>query len=246
MVTAPSPLPTDDPQGQVARAGRVLALAGQGDLIWGHVSVRDAEGRGVWIKRRGIGFEETVEGDVHLVDPTGTVVVGEGLPHAEVHIHTQIMAERPDVNAVVHTHAMSAVLLAAAGQSIRPLTHEGTYFVPPGVPVFGDTGRMITSAELGRRVATTLGRASGLVLRNHGVVTVGADIPHAVVASLLLERAADAQLRVMHVPGQVTTSSPQEAQTKAGECYSPQQIELAWAYLVRGLGRERGGDAGVR
>jgi L-ribulose-5-phosphate 4-epimerase len=217
----------------VADAGRVLAAAGQGDLIWGHVSVRDPDGRGVWIKRRGIGLDETTAEDVQLVDEHGDVVTGAGHPHAEVHLHTQIMKARPDIHAVVHTHAQGPVVLVAAGREIRPLSHEGTYFAPHGVPVFRDTGRMITGPELGRRLADTLGKASGLVLRNHGTVTVGVDVAHAGMASLLLERAADAQLRVLSGPSHVAASSPREAEAKRAECYSPRQIAMAWSYLRR-------------
>ena len=229
----------------VVEAGRILAAAGQGDLIWGHVSVRDPEGRGVWIKRRGIGLDETTEDDIHLVDEHGKIVEGSGVPHAEVHIHTQIMSARPDVHAVVHTHAQAPVVLAAAGRDIRPLSHDATYFAPEGVPVFGDTGRMVTGPELGSRVAQVLGQASGLVLRNHGTVTVGIDLPHAGMASLLLERAAEAQLRVLIGSDHVAASSPREAEAKRAECYSPPQIEMAWSYLRRRQGFGTEGDTRV-
>ena len=110
---------------------RVLAREGHGDLVWGHVSARDPEGRGVWIKRAGLGFDEVWPDDVILVSPGGEVVHGEGRRHAEYPIHTEVAAVRGDVGAVAHTHAPHAVAFGALDRPLLPLSHEGTLFVPP-------------------------------------------------------------------------------------------------------------------
>src|SRR5689334_4737753 len=79
-----------DPRDEVAAGCRVLADHGHGDLIWGHVSARDPQGRGTWMKRRSIGIEETRPEDVLLIDGTGRVLSGDGEVHGEFPIHTQI------------------------------------------------------------------------------------------------------------------------------------------------------------
>src|SRR6185437_5896175 len=84
---------------------RALAAAGQADMVWGHPSVRDPAGRGVWMKASGWGFEEVDASRIVLVSTEGEVLAGSGPRHIEYPIHTEIMAARPDVGSVVHTHS---------------------------------------------------------------------------------------------------------------------------------------------
>ena len=79
----------------VATSCRVLAAAGQGDLIWGHASARDPEGRGVWMKSAEWGLDEVTPERVHLVAPDGEVLSGDGPRHSEYPIHTEVMAAAP-------------------------------------------------------------------------------------------------------------------------------------------------------
>lgn len=60
----------------IVTACRVLEAAGQADTVWGHVSIRDPEGRGVWLKGSNLGFDEVTEDDVILVGWNGDVVEG--------------------------------------------------------------------------------------------------------------------------------------------------------------------------
>src|SRR5690606_760279 len=124
----------DTPREQVVIGSRVLAANGHADMVWGHLSVRDPDGRGVWIKRAGRGFDELVPEDVHLLSWDGELLEGQGPVHLEYHIHTEVMRARDDVGAVVHSHPEAAVTLAATGLPLQPLGHEGTYFTPPDVP----------------------------------------------------------------------------------------------------------------
>jgi L-fuculose-phosphate aldolase len=182
------------------------------------------------------GFEEIDEGKVILVDPDGAVVEGTGRRHAEFPIHTEVMAARPDVTSVVHTHAPHAVALAATGQPLRPISHEGTLFVPPDIARFTETGDLILTRALGRKVAAALGERNALFLVNHGIVTVGPDVPTAVLTALLLERACRMQLVASSAGELVRWSSDDEALAKRDHCYPPELLAQAWAYLVRRLG----------
>src|SRR6201982_295224 len=82
-------------------ASRALAAGGQTDMVWGHASVRDPGGRGVWMKCAGWGLEEIDAGKVILVGRDGAVLHGAGPRHIEYPIHTEIMAARPEVGSVV-------------------------------------------------------------------------------------------------------------------------------------------------
>lgn len=219
----------------VATGCRVLDQTGQGDLIWGHVSARDPGGRGVWMKAAGLGFEEVGPDEVILVGWDGQVLEGERPRHSEYPIHTEAMRVRPEVGAVVHTHPRAAVALGALGVPLRPVSHEGNLFVPPELARFTATGDLILTAELGGQVAAALGDRNALLLVNHGIVTVGPDVPTAVMTAVLLERACATQLLAMSAGELAHWSSPEESLAKREHCYSRPLIQGAWAYLVRRL-----------
>jgi ribulose-5-phosphate 4-epimerase/fuculose-1-phosphate aldolase len=120
-------------------ACQALAAAGQGDMIWGHASVRDPQGRGVWMKSAGWGLEEIDASKIILVSPDGEVVddpasSNTGPRHIEYPIHTEIMASRPGVGSVVHTHSPAANQFAALDVPLRPLDHAGSLFCYPDIP----------------------------------------------------------------------------------------------------------------
>src|SRR6266545_5253223 len=140
---------TEELRRTVALGCRILGAEEQGDLVCGHVSARDAEGRGVWIKAATLGFDEVQPEDVLLVDAEGNVLEGKGRRHAEYPIHTEVIAAAPSVGAVVHTHAPAAVTFAALDVPLRPISHEGTLFVPPDLARFTKTGDLILTRELG-------------------------------------------------------------------------------------------------
>lgn len=223
----------DDLRGLVAIASQVLVLEDHGDLVWGHVSVRDPDGRGVWMKASTWGFEEITPERVLLVGWEGEVLSGEGRRHAEYPIHTEIMRARPDVQSVVHTHAPHAVAFASLGQPLRPISHEGTFFVPPDIARFTKTGDLILTRELGHALATALSRRNAALMIHHGIVTAAEAVETAVVGAILLERACWKQLLAMAAGEVKTWSSDEEAVAKRARCYPPELIRQAWAYLVR-------------
>ncbi|WP_406632603.1 class II aldolase/adducin family protein [Amycolatopsis sp. WGS_07] len=219
----------------VALSSRILAAAGQGDLIWGHVSCRDADGRGVWIKSAEWGMEEVTPERVQLVNAEGEVVSGTGPRHSEYPIHTEVIAARPDVNAVVHTHAPHAVALAATGQELRPVSHAANLFVPPEVPRYTETADLILTPELGKSLAAELGNARAVFLVNHGIVAVGDSVESATVAAVVLERACEQQLLTQSFGGWPSWSPPEESQAKREHIYHPRAVQAVWDYLVRQL-----------
>jgi L-fuculose-phosphate aldolase len=216
----------------VVIGSRVLAAAGQDDMIWGHLSARDERDPATcWIKSAGQGLGEVVPESVHRVDDAGTVLSGTGKVHLEHHIHSQIYAVRPDVGAVVHSHAESVVVFAATGEPLRPLGHEGTLFTPPDIARFTLTGDLIHTRDLGVSLADSLGKRNAILLRHHGLVTVGPDVPTAVLTAIFLEKACRMQLAATPT----SWSSDEEALAKRARCYSPSQLTAAWDHLVRNI-----------
>ncbi|MFE3020026.1 class II aldolase/adducin family protein [Streptomyces sp. NPDC059256] len=246
------------PAQEVALGCRVLAAHGNADLVWGHLSRRDPDGEDVWLKAAGFGMEEITADRVVRIDRRGRPIGGKGRVHLEYPIHTAIMAARPDVGAIVHSHGESAVAFAATGLPLRPVGHEGTLFWPPDIARFTETGDLIHTPELGEAVAAALGDRNALLLHRHGLVTVGPDVPTAVMTAIFLEKACRMQLAVAAASGSspyfknadaedaenaknaehtenAAHFDPAEALAKRDRCYGPRQLADAWAYLVRSL-----------
>jgi ribulose-5-phosphate 4-epimerase/fuculose-1-phosphate aldolase len=212
---------------------RALAAAGQADMVWGHPSVRDPEGRGVWMKASGWGFEEVDASRIVLVSPAGEVLAGDGPRHIEYPIHTEIMAARPDVGSVVHTHSPYACQFAALDVPLRPLDHAGSLFAYPGIPRFELTGGLIKNRELGQSLAEALGDAVACLLPQHGIVTVGPDIAAAVMTAILLDRACRTQLAAMAAGPLRAWGEEQDTVAKRADVWSATQLQAGYAYLLR-------------
>jgi L-ribulose-5-phosphate 4-epimerase len=225
---------------RLVEASRILAMEGQGDLVWGHASVRLPGQDTFWIKATGVGLDEVRVEDLLLCDLEGRVVRGKKPRHIEVYIHSEVMRARPDVCSVVHTHSMAPTVFAAAGVPLEPVTHEAAVFVPPDIPRFDETTDLINSPERGRAMAKVLGTSDALLLVSHGIVTAGTTIERAAINALLLDRAARAQLLlgglpVRHVGNEV------DGRAKRELLLSDAHQALRWGYLQRELMRRRNG-----
>jgi ribulose-5-phosphate 4-epimerase/fuculose-1-phosphate aldolase len=210
-----------------------LAAAGQSDMIWGHPSVRDPGGRGVWMKCSGWGFEEVDASRIVLVSPDGEVLAGEGPRHIEYPIHTEIMVARPDVGAVVHTHSPAACQFAALDVPLRPLDHAGSLFCYPDIPRFTLTGGLIKSAESGQALAAALGDAVACLMPQHGIVAVGADMPTAIMTAVLIDRACRTQLIAMAAGPLRRWGAEEDTVAKRADAWSVKQLRAGYEYLLR-------------
>jgi ribulose-5-phosphate 4-epimerase/fuculose-1-phosphate aldolase len=228
---------TRDVRELVSRASRALAAAGLGDMVWGHASARDPDDRGAWLKASGWGFEEVDRTRVVLVSPQGTVLAGTGRPHLEYPIHTEIMARRQDVHAVVHTHAPALAAFASLARELRPISHDAVPFTHPPLPRFTETGALIATPELGRALACGLADANAVLIPNHGAVTAGPDLETAVMYAVLLERACRTQLLAEAAGGPVTWSDEAETVFKRDQVWHRGQLHAGWNYLVRKVSR---------
>lgn len=226
----------NDPVDIVVAASAALANAGLSDLVWGHTSIRDPEGRGVWMKAAGWAFEEVDAAKVVLVDPAGEVLAGQGRWHLEFPIHTEIMAARTDVGCVVHTHSAAVNAFASLGCDLHPISHDGVPFAYPQLPRFTKTGTLIATPELGRSLAAALGDANAILIPNHGSVTVGADAPTAVMLSVLLESACRTELLAAAAGGPHYWSDEEETRFKRDQAWNHTQLDAGWRYLLRRSG----------
>src|SRR5262245_34955092 len=113
--------------------------------------------------------------------------------HNEVYIHSEVLRARPDLTAVIHTHAPHAVAFSSLGKELRPVNNEAGYFYKR-LPIFSETTDLIVSPERGKAVAKCMGDNNAVLLRNHGIVAAGKSLEEAVWIALKLERACRVSL----------------------------------------------------
>lgn len=222
---------TSDPRSLIAEACRILHACGHSDVVWGHVGIRDVEGRGFWLKGSRLGLEEVTPEDVILLSWEGEILQGSAGRHNEYPIYTEIMARRPEVNAIVHTHPVHAIAFAATGRPLTHLSHEAMHFVPPDIARFESTSDIVNTPALGRALADSLGDQVAVLMPHHGITTVGADVGEAVAAAVQLERAC--QIALLAGPDAIPAGDEDALQKHQRSRHRLQEV---WTYLSRTLG----------
>ena len=215
-------------------AGRILVAEDQGDFIFGHVAARLPGSDGLFLmKPHTIGLEEITPDNLITLNLEAEKVAGHMPRHLEAFIHSEILRARPDVQAVVHTHAPHAVAFSALDRPLQPVGHDGAMFCD-GLPVFSETSDLIVDQARGKAVARAMGSHDAVLLRNHGIVTTGRTIEEATVLALYLERACKMQLMVEACGGPKQVSTPVDALAKKGRLM-PQCCSV-FNYIVRRIG----------
>lgn len=209
--TARSPRPVTALKGLVARANRILFHQNLADYH-GHVSARLPGTRTILIKPFLIPLNKVRPRDILAIDMDAYIKFSKdrhskaarGRPAKsaaeaalqkaprETILHVMIYKSRPDVFSVVHTHQTLATAFSIAGIPLLPLFYGGARYAPE-TPILQNT-RIIDDVEMAEEAARALGASSALLLRNHGVVIVGATVEEATAGAVYLERNAQLQI----------------------------------------------------
>lgn len=187
-------------------------------VVWtgGNVSARDAETGLVVIKASGIRYEEMGPQHMVVVDMDGEVVEGEYKPSSDVYSHLYIYRHRTDVHGVVHTHSVYATAFAAVNKPIPVvLTAIADEFGGP-IPCGGFA--LIGDDAIGKVVVESIGTSPAVLLKNHGVFTIGKNARAAVKAAVMTEDNA----RTVWLAMQIGTPDeiPQEDVTRLHHRYT--------------------------
>jgi L-fuculose-phosphate aldolase len=210
---------------------RILAFTGQEAGLAGQITARSDKSGGYWTLRFGLGFDEANPQDFIEVDEDLKTVNGEGMANPATRFHLWIYRNRPDVNAIVHTHSPWASALAAARQPLviaqmdmTPL-HEDCAFLEdwPGVPIADDEGVLISGA---------LGSKRAILLAHHGYLTAGRTVEEAIYLSVYLERAARLQLRAQAL-GPLTPVKDELAREAHDYLLKPSIVNATFDYWCR-------------
>jgi HCOMODA/2-hydroxy-3-carboxy-muconic semialdehyde decarboxylase len=218
---APTSAGAPDPQliEDLVAANRILADHGLLDG-WGHVSVRHNRDPNRFLMARGMSADMVTAKDIVEFDLDSRPVDTHGLPMSalftERYIHGEIYKMRPDVIAVVHTHAPSLIPFGVTKVPLKPMYHRSA-FISFGVPVFeireraGMTDMLIRNATLGHNLAEALGDHPAALMRGHGAVIVGPSLQRVVGRTIFLALNATLQAQAMSMGTPITYMDPEEA-----------------------------------
>ena len=181
---------------ELARAYRVFGALGWGDLGDGHISARDPERIDCfWMLGYGITFPEATADVMVLIDRDGQVVSGTGSVNwPGYHIHQPILAARRDIGSVAHTHTPWGTAFSSRNRLLEPVTQEACIFFED-CALFDDEEVQVQSLTAGSRIARSMGQNNSVILRSHGLLAAGASVASAVARFVLMERAAESQMR---------------------------------------------------
>lgn len=225
----------------LAACYRIIAMYGWDDLVFTHISARvPGPEEHFLINPYGMLFEEMTASSLIKVDLDGEKVVDS--PHpinpAGFVIHSAVHAARHDVACVLHTHTKAGVAVSAQADGLLPLSQISLF--PFSTLAYHDYEGIALNDDEKPRLVADLGAKHALILRNHGLLTVGATIPDAFLMMYALETACQTQIMAQSAGAEL---SQVPAPIVAGIQAQAEQVlrglggQLAWPGLLRKLDR---------
>lgn len=169
-------------------SGKRMLRSGLTVETWGNISVRDPETGLVYLTPSGMPYERITERDIVVMGPDGERMEGDRKPTIEYGMHLGIMGNRPEVNAVVHTHPVYSQVFALLHEEIPPVIDEAAQILGGAVKVAAYA--LPGTPELAKNVVSALGGGAACLLANHGAVCVGRDMDAAFRVCTVLEMTA--------------------------------------------------------
>ncbi len=226
----------------LAAAYRLAALFKWDDLVYTHISARVPGVDGEFlINPYGLMFEEITASSLIRVNAHGVkldVSDYEVNPPGFV-IHSAVHQARHEAGCVMHLHSLNGIAVSAQRCGLLPLSQH-SIFVLSSLGYHDYEGVALRDEEKPRLVAD-LGRNTHLMLRNHGLLTVGAAVADAFQAMYFFETSCTIQVRAQSGGGELVTIAPEivaTAQQQARAATRGAGAGLAWPGLLRRLDRE--------
>ena len=171
---------------QLVNTTKELYQAGVITAKGGNVSTRSADHENaVWITPSQIDKSSLTPELMVLIGFDGKKIMGESRPSVESSYHAGLMQKRKDINAVVHTHAPLATIFGMINMEISPITSEAVFIMDyPKIPFYLGGSKDLANAVLEKLGE---GKMGGAFLCNHGLITVGKDLPIAAERTMMVE-----------------------------------------------------------
>ncbi|NES84560.1 MAG: class II aldolase/adducin family protein [Moorea sp. SIO2B7] len=180
---------------RLAAALRLFAYYGFDEGVAGHITARDPELTDhFWVNPFAMYFGHIRVSDLLLVNHKGEVVEGDKYVNgAAFAIHSKIHEARSDVIAAAHAHSIYGKSWSTLGRLLDPLTQDSCAFYQDHA-LFEDYTGVVLDTNEGDRIAATLQQKKAIILRNHGLLTVGHSVDEAAWWFITMERSCQAQL----------------------------------------------------
>jgi ribulose-5-phosphate 4-epimerase/fuculose-1-phosphate aldolase len=227
----------------LAACYRLMPHFGLSDLVYNHITARvPGDELRLLINPYGFMYEEITASSLITIDIDGNVLLNPleneyGVNQAGYVIHSAVHAARHDVKCVIHTHSRAGVAVSALACGLLPLTQTAMRFHPV---TYHDYQGVAIDLEERKTLASDLGEAEVMILRNHGLLVASASIAQAFNAIYWLENACRAQVDAMacntdlHLPAQAVID-------KTAYLYKPATRrpygEMEWPAMLRFLDR---------
>ncbi|MBM3597909.1 MAG: class II aldolase/adducin family protein [Alphaproteobacteria bacterium] len=231
----------------LAACYRLVAYYGWTDQIYNHISARvPGEHDRFLINAYGMLFEEVTASSLVMIDSEGDIIddeTGLGVNRAGFVIHSAVHAARPDAGCVIHTHSRSGMAVSAQKQGLLPLTQHAMRFWSR--IAYHDYEGLAIDIDERARLARDLGRHDAMILRNHGLLTLGPTIRQAFELIYYLERSCEAQIDAM-AGGAALNIPPADVCERTALLFErPNRVSMEkdWPALLRLLDRK---DASYR
>jgi ribulose-5-phosphate 4-epimerase/fuculose-1-phosphate aldolase len=223
----------------LAAGYRLCEHFGMSDMIYTHISARLPDSPNHFlINPNGPFFGEITASSLLKVTLEGEVLYRPDLPYglhpAGFTIHSALYRARPDAMAAMHTHTIAGMAVSALKCGLLPLTQTATRFY--GRIAYHDFRGPERDPSERDALANSIGPLNYCILRNHGLLTLGASMPEAFIAMWGLERACQAQLQAMACNTELEMPSA-EVVEKSCAMYAPGNSRtygpLEWQGLLR-------------
>jgi len=225
----------------LAACYRLVALYGWSDLVFTHISARvPGPEHAFLINPYGLMFDEITASSLVKVDLHGNKLVDSPFPvnPAGFTIHSCVHEVREDAGCVLHTHSRAGVAVSAQKCGILPISQQSTFVLAS--LAYHDYEGVALRADEKPRLQQDLGNKTHLVLRNHGLLTVGRTVPEAFLAMYNLENTCRIQIdaqagggELFHVDPRILVGIAEVQKTVT----AGQGAGIAWPALLRKLDR---------
>jgi ribulose-5-phosphate 4-epimerase/fuculose-1-phosphate aldolase len=224
---------------RLAASFRLFGKFGFDEGVAGHITVRDPEHLDrFWVNPFGMSFKHIRVSDLICVDHSGEVVIGDAMVNrAAFAIHSQVHAARPDVIAAAHSHSLYGKAWSSLGRLLDPITQDACAFFEDH-SLFDDYTGVVLDLDEGKRIGEALGANKAVILRNHGLLTVGHSVDAAAWSFITMERTCHAQL-LAEAAGTPVLIDADMARTTHSQVGSPIACDYSFQPLYAVITREQ-------
>ncbi|PSL24058.1 class II aldolase/adducin family protein [Chitinophaga ginsengisoli] len=218
---------------RLAALYRILAMEKLDEGISGHISMK-VPGRedAFWVNPFGLFFEEVTPDNLITVDGKGNVLEGDyPVNVAGFCIHAALHQGRPDTHCIVHTHSPNATLYASLGRPIQPVNQTCCMFFEDHA-LYDEYNGPVLSLSEGQQLVAAAGSNHTLLLRNHGTLTMAAELETAAILMITAEQACAANLMAMRT-GNVKLVDPAVARLTRQWIANPLGLQIEFDAYMR-------------